>query len=179
MKQLVWVLLLGATVSACTGKEHVSETGGKSDLAVMKENLKKFEDSLQINTKGASNALVAAKYADKCIEIAHAYPNAEEAPKYLDKAHIILSSVGLHQRSVMVADELVRRYPRYKNRPMVLESLASSYDVFIVPRKKEKVKYYYELLLKEDKDLPEDQRKQIEKRLKYIDLPFEEVILKD
>lgn len=179
MRRLMWCLVLGAGVWACTGKEQVSETGEKTDLAVMKDALKKFEDSLRINSLGTSDVSVAVKYADKCIGIAHAYPKEESAPKYLDKAHVILSSVGLHQRSVKVAEELIRRYPNYKNRPMVLESLASSYDVFIVPRKKEKVKYYYELLLNEDKELPEDQREQIEKRLKYIDLPFEEVILKE
>jgi hypothetical protein len=59
---------------------------------------------------------------------------------------------------------------------MVLESLATAYDIFLRPRNKEKVKMYYEMLLKEGKDLPAEQRKNITYRLNNIDLTFEELI---
>jgi hypothetical protein len=51
-----------------------------------------------------------------------------------------------------------------------LESLASTYDVLIEPRDAEKVKYYYELLLKEK--IKASKRKDIENRLKHIDMDF-------
>jgi hypothetical protein len=78
----------------------------------------------------------------------------------------------------MLADTLIQNYPLYKNRSMVLESLASAYDVFIIPRRKDKVKRYYEMLLKESKTLTNEQRKDIEFRLQNIDLTFEELIQK-
>jgi hypothetical protein len=59
---------------------------------------------------------------------------------------------------------------------MVLESLATAYDVFLHPRNKEKVKMYYEMLLKEGTNLPAEQRQNIVFRLKNIDLSFEELI---
>ena len=61
---------------------------------------------------------------------------------------------------------------------MVLESLAGAYDVFVIPRQKAKVQYYYEMLLKENPKMDAEQRKQIEKRLKYIDLTFDEYVSK-
>jgi hypothetical protein len=60
------------------------------------------------------------------------------------------------------------------NRDYVLESIASTYDVLIKPRNAEKVKFYYSLLLNEKLD--KAKRKDLENRLKYVDMPFEEYI---
>jgi hypothetical protein len=137
-----------------------------------------FEDSLKqagTDAQGGSSASVA--YADKCLLVYRSFPKSEEAPEYLDKAHIILSGAGLHRLAVQYADTLISNYPNYKNRPMVLQSLASAYDIFIVPRKKDMVEKYYRLLLKENPNLPKEEREMIQNRLDHIDLTFEELIM--
>jgi hypothetical protein len=58
----------------------------------------------------------------------------------------------------------------------LLESLASSYDIN-TPRDTAKVRYYFELLLKEP-GLKTQQKKDIKSRLAHLDLTFEEYILK-
>jgi hypothetical protein len=173
-KWLVFSLVFA--IFSCGEAEKKSEK--KNDLAGMEAALKTYEDSLNVKANGIPNPTVAVAYAEKCLAITHAFPKSKEAPKYMNKAHIIFSSVGLHQRSVIIGDSLIRNYPMYEKRAMVLESLASSYDVFIQPRKKDKVKLYYEMLLREDKAMSTEQKAQIEKRLKYIDLSFEEFIQK-
>jgi hypothetical protein len=66
-------------------------------------------------------------------------------------------------------------FPNYKNRDFVLESLGSSYDIYIEPRDTSKVRYYYELLLKE-KTVKNDKKAEIRARLKYLHLDLFEYI---
>lgn len=172
-------VILSATLllAACGQK------GSAEKQAVTKEGLiaevKALEDSLKSTSYDAmatTGSKVSINYADRCLAVYRNFPKSEEAPAYLDKAHIILSSASLHGSAVMFADTLIRKYPRYRNRPMVLQSLASSYDLFIVPRKKDKVKYYYELLLKENKGLSEEEKENIRFRLEHVDLTFDQLV---
>lgn len=182
--KLFYAVAAGLLMAACSSNseeaqtaEKTIETTGKGDLASAAKEVKAFEDSLK-RSGMQYDQQTAVIYAEKCLSVTHRFPKSKEAPKYMDKAHIIFASVGLHQRSVVIADSLIAMYPMYKNRAMVLESLAGAYDVFVIPRQKDKVKKYYELLLKENPKMKAEQRKQIEDRLKYIDLTFEEYVSK-
>ena len=154
---------------ACSGKNEIQTKES------MIEELQVFEDSLKNNQLDTVQD-VTVKYAEKCLKIYRNYPKSEEAPTYLDKAHVIYSSAGLHGMAVLYADTLIRKYPAYKNRPMVLQSLANAYDLFLIPRKKELVLKYYTLLLKENPKLPAEERENIQYRLDHIDLTFEQLI---
>lgn len=182
--KVFYAVAAGLLMAACSSNpeetgtaEKTIETTDNSDLASAMKTVKTFEDSLK-KSGMQYNQQTAVVYAEKCLSVTHRFPKSKEAPKYMDKAHIIFASAGLHQRSVIIADSLIAMYPMYKNRAMVLESLAGAYDVFVIPRQKDKVKKYYELLLKENPKMKAEQRKQIEDRLKYIDLTFEEYVSK-
>lgn len=179
------VIAIGLSLAACSSNtekgEETTPAATSNNLPSAVQNLKQFEDSLKKSSASGSleyNEETAVVYAEKCLAIAHRFPKSKEAPACMDKAHIIFASANLHQRSVIIADSLIRKYPAYKNRAMVLESLAGAYDVFIIPRQKDKVKEYYELLLKENPKMDAAQRNQIEKRLKYVDLTFDEYVSK-
>ncbi len=182
--KLVSVIAIGFFLAACssnTEKKTQTSEAAVQDLPAAIQDLKKFEDSLKKSS--ASGMLeysqeTAVIYAEKCLSITHRFPKSKEAPKFMDKAHIIFASANLHQRSVITGDSLILMYPMYKNRPMVLESLAGAYDVFVLPRQKDKVKKYYEMLLKENTKMTAEQRKQIEDRLKHVDLTFDEYVSK-
>ncbi|MDH4472625.1 MAG: hypothetical protein QE487_08435 [Fluviicola sp.] len=174
MKILVIGMAVFTTVLvACSG-------GASEKEAITKESLVKeislFEDSLKRNLIPAGNRETTINYAEKCLAVYRNFPKSKEAPKYLDKAHVILSSNGLHGLAVLYADTLINKYPDYKNRPMVLQSLASAYDLFIIPRKKELVYKYYNMLLKENPNLPKEERETVQFRLDNIDKSFEELI---
>lgn len=179
--KLFYAITAGCLIMGCSsGPEKTVEKTPETvqgDLALAVREVKTFEDSLK-RTGMQYNQETAVLYAEKCLSVAHRFPKSSEAPRYMDKAHIIFASAGLHQRSVIIADSLIAMYPVYKNRPMVLESLAGAYDVFVIPRQKDKVKKYYEMLLKESPDMKAEQRKQIEDRLKYVDLTFDEYVSK-
>ncbi|HLP56802.1 MAG TPA: hypothetical protein VK151_17315 [Fluviicola sp.] len=155
-------------------------SGGGEKQTLTKESLIKevtlFEDSLKRNLVPSGSRETTMDYVEKCLAVYRNFPKSEEAPKYLDKAHVILSSTGLHGLAVLYADTLINKYPAYKNRPMVLQSMASAYDLFIIPRKKELVIKYYTMLLKENPDLPKEERENVQFRLDNIDKTFDELI---
>lgn len=169
---VIGMLGLIAVLAACSGGEK-NEATSKESLV---EEVTLFEDSLKRNLIPAGSRTTTINYAEKCLAVYRTYPKSKEAPKYLDKAHVILSSNGLHGLAVLYADTLINKYPDYKNRPMVLQSLASSYDLFIIPRKKELVLKYYNMLLKENPNLPKEERETVQFRLDNIDKSFEELI---
>ena len=159
MKKLTILLFIGILVASCGSKQGPPST---SEEAL--EQVKLFEDSLRslkVDPDRLTDPKLGVLYAEKCLSVAHQFPKSKEAPASMDKAHIIFASLGMHARSVAVGDTLIRNYPTYKNRPMVLQSLATAYDVFLQPRRKDKVAYYYDLLLRENTNMAKDQREAI------------------
>ena len=105
-----------------------------------------------------------------------AFPKDKYAPVCLDKIQMSYSGLGVYHRAIEYADILIKKYPKYINRPMILESQASNYDIFQQPRDTVKVKYYYELLLKENPNLDKDKKEGITMRLQHLNLTFDEYI---
>jgi len=168
--RLLLIAFIGLCLTSCGGGDH---TQTKDELI---EAFKQYEDSIKSDVSQISDVKKGVEYAEKCLEIAHKFPNDKDAPKYMDKAHMIFAGLNLHARSALIADSIIMVYPLYENRAMVLQSAATTYDMFLLPRKKDKVKKYYELLLKENPKMPAEQRKDFEYRLAHIDLTFEEMI---
>ena len=112
-------------------------------------------------------------------EYANTYPDDQYAPEYLDKIHMVYSALGEYKKSAAYGDKILKNYPGYINRAMILESQALAYDLYIQPRDKDQVKYYYEKLLEENHDLPEEKVNNIKDRLKNIDLTVEQMIMQN
>jgi hypothetical protein len=181
LKNFITLLVLVNGITGCSSDGKKDASMQTSQVTETQEFLafQKYEDSLGIikNTKYSVSKKDANSYANRCQELAQKYPNNKNAPFLLDKAHMIFSNLGSHRSSVMVAELLVKRYASYKNRPVVIESIASTYDVFLKPREKSKVKEYYSFLLSEYPNIDSLKRLEIEDRLKNIDLTIEEMIL--
>lgn len=108
----------------------------------------------------------------------HAKISDSISAQSLDKMHLSYSAMHDYVNAAHIADTLIFNYPDYPNRELVLESQANNYDMFILPRNKNKVKYYLELLLDEYPDMDEERKEGFEYRLQNIDLTMEELIMK-
>lgn len=104
------------------------------------------------------------------------YPDDPRAPECLDKIHMNYAGRNNCEKAVEYGIKIIEQYPEYINRAMVLESLAGSFDYCVIPRDTSKVKHYYQLLLKEDID--EEKRKDITERLKFLNLPLDQYIMR-
>ena len=147
----------------------------------LRERITSFEDSLaklQKDPKKAAQitSLTQIELINRLTAYSRKYPKDAFSADCLFKTHMIYENLRAPQEARAYADTLLERFPDYKNRKLLLESLASSYDIN-TPRDTAKVRYYFELLLKEP-GLKTQQKKDIKSRLAHLDLTFEEYILK-
>jgi hypothetical protein len=149
-----------------------AKTDKKTEL---KTSIKQMEDSIMAIQKDPVQAakmpsLTNIELINRLLAYYRAYPEDSFSADCLFKVHIKYSDLQAYEQSVAYGDTLIQLFPNYANKDFLLESLASTYDVLIEPRDAEKVKYYYELLLKEK--IKASKRKDIENRLKHIDMDF-------
>jgi hypothetical protein len=163
------VLSFALFVESCGGP---AKTDKKTEL---KTSIKQMEDSIMAIQKDPIQAakmpsLTNIELINRLLAYYQAYPEDSFSADCLFKVHIKYSDLQAYEQSVAYGDTLIQLFPNYANKDFLLESLASTYDVLIEPRDAEKVKYYYELLLKEK--IKATKRKDIENRLKHIDMDF-------
>ena len=178
-----WFILVMLTLSlaSCGGNEKKEEEGVKPSKEELIEKINYMEDSLKRLTSQLKDIkqipnLTRMELINRLLDFYRNYPEDQFAPECLDKVHMTYSGMGVYIRSVEYADTLLLNYPNYVNRAMVLESQGSSYDIFIQPRDSVKVRYYYELLLKENPKMDKAKRNGIKERLKFNHLNFDQYI---
>ena len=172
---LLFYVLLMFIVFSCGGKSAINEIPSVEDL---KEIITQKEDSLSLFQKENKKIPSDRQYdlISSLNDFYLAYPNDKYAPVCLDKIQMSYSGLGVYHKAIEYSDILINKYPKYINRPMILESQASNFDIFYEPRDTSKVKFYYALLLKENSKLDKDKKEGIEMRLKHLNLTFNEYV---
>ncbi len=163
------ILSFSLVVESCGGP---AKTDKKTEL---KASIKQMEDSIMAIQKDPMQAakmpsLTNIELINRLLAYYHAFPKDKYAADCLFKTHIKYSDLQAYELSVAYGDTILQLFPKFENKDFLLESIASTYDVLIEPRDEEKVRLYYETLLKED--LKPVKRKDIENRLAHIDLDF-------
>ena len=158
-------------------------TSSTEDVATLKQKIEQKEEQLsKLSADMRPHQKIPVSERDELVQLLvdfhKKHPKDEYAAVCLDKLHMIYSSEGDYIKSSAYGDTLLNEYPAYKSRPLIIESMAVNYDIFIQPRDTSKVRYYYELLLSENKDLPEDKVKGIKFKLDNLGLSMEELIKK-
>lgn len=174
------IVLVLALAAACTTETEETQTGqGEVTKESLAESIAQMEDSLTRlqNVEPLTAQLTQIDYINRLLDYYRNFPEDKEmAALCLDKAHMVYSGIGAVQKSIDWADTLLIKYPEYKNRAMILESQASSYDALLDPRDSAKVREYYTLLLKEYPNLEKEKKEGIEQRLRYNHLNFDAYI---
>lgn len=174
MKTIWMYVLLTLVLSSCSGSSAQDELRKK--ISEKEEELTKASES---ETTEIGDNTKHLELVELLLSYYRAYPKEVDAPGCLDKVHMVYSALGEYRMAAAYGDTLLMNYPDYVNRPMILESQASAYDFYLQPRDTSKVRYYYELLLKEFPDLPKEKQEEIKDRLDHLELTFDELILKN
>ena len=175
MKRLFYAVFCVFILASC---------GDGEAQVVLRDEIAQMEDSISTLTKNLESGELLDKsvnleLVDLLYEYYRTHPEDTYAPECLDKIHMVYSALGEYETSAKYADTLLNNYPDYINRAMILESQASAYDIYILPRDTVKVRYYYDQLLKEFKDLPKEKVEGIKSRLDNLDLTIEEMIMQN
>jgi tetratricopeptide (TPR) repeat protein len=156
-----------------------NDSGNQKTKEEIESSIKEMEDSLNqmqvnVNQNTQIPSLAHQELINRLLTYYHNFPEDQKSAEYLDKIHMKYSGLNMHEKAVKYADTLLEKYPKYINRAMVLESQGFSYDAFITPRNPEKVRYYYELLLKENPKMNKEKFDGLQERLKHLDMTFDE-----
>lgn len=171
MKYVVSITLI-ALLYACGGNtDQLSVETLKEKIAQKEDSLKMLQESGQPIPQNKHYELI-----ESLLQFYYTHPKDPEAPVCLDKVQMAYSGLGVYFKAVQYADTLIEKYPKYINRAMVLESQAANYDYFFTPRDTNKIKYYNQLLLKENPKMDKEKRAGIEMKLKHLDLGMEEYL---
>ena len=157
-----------------------SSSEKQSKKTALRERITSYEDSLlelqkDPQTAAKITSLAQIELVNRLTAYSRAFPKDPYSASCLFKTHMIYEQLRAPLQARAYADTLLADFPNYKNRALIYESLASSYDIN-EPRDTAKVRYYFNLLLDEP-GLTTQKKKDIKKRLAHLELSFEEYIL--
>ena len=171
MRKITIVLsCISLLLYSCENKSKVDENSREA----LKNKITEMEDSISALQKESSEPLpnlTSIELINRLTAYYTAFPKDDYSADCLFKLHMKFSELNAEEKALAYGDTLLLKFPNYKNRDFILESMASTYDVLIEPRDTSKVRHYYSLLLKV-KNLPKEKREGVEQRLKYLDIDF-------
>ncbi|MDG2441471.1 MAG: hypothetical protein P8M19_07370 [Crocinitomicaceae bacterium] len=192
MKNLLYLSVVALVFVACgdepkkdpisdADKSYVTEVPSAD---VLREGIEMLEDSIMRMSQSQEDVrkqlpnLTRQALIEKALLLYRSYPGDKDAAACLDKVHMTYSAMNAYTLAAKYADTLIVKYPKYEHRARVIESVASHYDYFVKPWDAEKVKSYYELLLKDYPNLTEEKKADVQFRLDNMDLTLEELMAK-
>ncbi|MFM7724581.1 MAG: tetratricopeptide repeat protein [Bacteroidota bacterium] len=174
------IISLVALMVSCrnNGTNEVSNAAPNTPKA-MQESIVQMEDSIAkldpSKVKPAAYNLNQIELINRLEAYVKSFPKDPYSADCLFKLHMIYSGLNAQRKSVACGDSLLRLFPNYVNKTLLLESMASAYDMFITPRDTAAVRKYYTQLLKDSK-YSEDKKQAVKERLKFLDLPWMEYV---
>lgn len=165
---VIALLLVGCSSSA---QDPVQ---ARTEITALEDSISKVSLKLELGEKMDSSMINRLK--GKLVAFYQTFPENGYAPEYLDKLHMLAIGERDYETGMRYADTLIKNYRNYINRPMILESMANAYDMFIQPRDISKVQQYNNMLLKENPKMDKEKREEIEFRMKHIDLTMDQLI---
>lgn len=178
-KVIIFTLLLGVVLVSCGEKTEKGDA-----LELLSKEIVELEDSLSklsamSNAQGKQmNNLVRQQLIEKMKIAYQNYPEAKQAPNYLAKIHLSYSAVGANEMAALYADTLIKKYPDFPDRRIIVESLIHYY-MEKKPYDSQKVKDLLLLVLNDKKsDLTKEQLADYQFHLENVELTSEELILK-
>jgi hypothetical protein len=162
--------------------EEGSQKKSALSRATLKLRITELEDSIanvqkNPNNLGKITSLTNIELINRLTDYYRAFPKDDYSSDCLFKIHMKFSELNAHEKSVAYGDTLLELFPNYKNKEFLIESMASAYDAYIIPRDTSKIRSYFSLLLNDPK-VKSDKKRDIRKRLEHLELSFDDYILK-
>lgn len=173
MKVLTTFYVIALLFVGCSSSAQ-DPVQARTEITELEDSISKVSLKLELGEKMDTSMINRLKA--KLVAFYQTFPENEYAPEYLDKLHMLSIGERDYETGMRYADTLIKNYKDYINRPMILESMANAYDMFIQPRDISKVQEYNNLLLKENPKMDEEKREEIEFRMKHIDLTMDQLI---
>lgn len=168
----VSLMLLSLMHSCKDSNATASETKPRSKES-LRASIKEMEDSLSNSSNstlnGAAYNLSQLELINRLTAYYRNYPEDPYSADCLFKVQMVYSGLNAHRKSIAYGDTLLKKFPSYKNKDLVIESNIAALDVFLEPRDTSEIHRYYTMLLN-DNDYPSAKKLEIRRRLKHLEL---------
>jgi len=168
----VSLMLLSLMYSCKDSNATASETKPLTKES-LRASIKEMEDSLSNSSNstlnGAAYNLSQLELINRLTAYYRNYPEDPYSADCLFKVQMVYSGLNAHRKSIAYGDTLLKKFPSYKNKDLVIESNIAALDVFLEPRDTSEIHRYYTMLLN-DNDYPSAKKLEIRRRLKHLEL---------
>ena len=168
----VSLMLLSVVYSCKDSKDTSSETKPLTKES-LRASIQEMEDSVSHSSNatasGASFNLSQLELINRLTLYYRIYPEDPFSADCLFKVQMLYSGLNAHRKSIAYGDTILRKFPSYKNKHLVIESNVAALDVFLEPRDTAMIRTYYTMLLS-DNEYPKTKKAEINRRLKFLHL---------
>ena len=169
------LLLFSSCKNGASEKEDALKNKGVGlSRNELKASINQMEDSITglLQNKDRKKLIPSLTYIELINRLKSYYqrfPNDPYSSQCLFNIHIQYSSLNANELAIAYGDTLLSKFPNFPNSDLLLESMATTYDIYIVPRDTTNVRKYYTMLLNL-KGISSQKRKDTQERLKHIEL---------
>lgn len=171
----VLLMLFSSCKNGTSEKEDALKNRGAGvSRNELKASIKQMEDSItgllqDKNRKKLIPSLTYIELINRFKSYYQRFPNDPYSSQCLFNIHIQYSTLNANDPAIAYGDTLLSKFPNFPNSDLLLESMATTYDIYIVPRDTTKVRKYYTLLLNL-KGITSQKRAETKERLQHIEL---------
>ncbi len=164
-------LMLLSMMYSCKDSNATASEAKPLTKESLRASIQEMEDSLSnsSNSKlsGAAYNLSQLELINRLTAYYRNYPDDPYSADCLFKVQMVYSGLNAHRKSIAYGDTLLKKFPSYKNKYLVIESNIAALDVFLEPRDTAMIRTYYTMLLS-DHEYPKTKKAEINRRLKFL-----------
>ena len=164
-------LMLLSMMYSCKDSNATASEAKPLTKESLRASIQEMEDSLSnsSNSKlsGAAFNLSQLELINRLTAYYRNYPDDPYSADCLFKVQMVYSGLNAHRKSIAYGDTLLKKFPSYKNKYLVIESNIAALDVFLEPRDTAMIRTYYTMLLS-DHVYPKTKKAEINRRLKFL-----------
>jgi len=164
-------LMLLSMMYSCKDSNATASEAKPLTKESLRASIQEMEDSLSnsSNSKlsGAAYNLSQLELINRLTAFYRNYPDDPYSADCLFKVQMVYSGLNAHRKSIAYGDTLLKKFPSYKNKYLVIESNIAALDVFLEPRDTAMIRTYYTMLLS-DHEYPKTKKAEINRRLKFL-----------
>lgn len=164
-------LMLLSMMYSCKDSNATASEAKPLTKESLRASIQEMEDSVSNSSNamasGAAYNLSQLELINRLTAYYRNYPDDPYSADCLFKVQMVYSGLNAHRKSIAYGDTLLKKFPSYKNKYLVIESNIAALDVFLEPRDTAMIRTYYTMLLS-DHEYPKTKKAEINRRLKFL-----------
>lgn len=170
MKSLLTVLALTTLLFSCA--QEVELTPKEKVKSEISNQEKRVTELSMDQEKTKETGLAKVELVNVLLSYYQKFPKDDYSANCLSKVVMLYTGSNNTDLAVAYSDTLIDKYPKFVDRPQIIESQILAYEISISPRDTEKIKKYLGLWLKENKKADKEKISEMQYHLENVETPL-------